>query len=122
MLDLSKLKALEFPKKEVEVEIMGELQKVEVSAFGDDIYLELADIKDSNPTNCEYLSRKILLNKCAGLSEDDAKILLSKDGRAATKILTEIFEITDAFDAERKKIRENAKKKSGQSDSVNMKG
>ena len=122
MLDLSKLKALELPKKEVEVEILGELQKVEVSAFGDDIYLELSDIKDSNPTNCEYLSRKILLNKCAGLSDDDAKILLSKDGRAATKILTEIFEITDAFDAERKKIRENAKKKSGQSDSVNMKG
>ena len=122
MLDLSKLKALELPKKEVEVEILGELQKVEVSAFGDDIYLELSDIKDSNPTNCEYLSRKILLNKCAGLSDDDAKILLSKDGRAATKILTYIFEITDAFDAERKKIRENAKKKSGQSDSVNMKG
>ena len=122
MLDLSKLKALELPKKEVEVEILGELQKVEISAFGDDICLELADIKDFNPTNCEYLSRKILLNKCAGLSDDDAKILLSKDGRAATKILTEIFEITDAFDAERKKIRENAKKKSGQSDSVNMKG
>ena len=111
MLDLSKLKALELPKKEIEVEILGEVQKVEISAFGDDIYLELADIKDTNPTNSEYLSRKLLLVKCAGLTDDDAKILLSKDGKAATKIMSAIFEITDAFDLERKKIRENAKKK-----------
>ena len=121
MLDLSKLKALELPKKEIEVEILGEPQKVEISAFGDDIYLELADIKDTNPTNSEYLSRKLLLVKCAGLTEDDAKILLSKDGKAATKILSAIFEITDAFDSERKKIRENAKKKSEQSALENTK-
>lgn len=121
MLDLSKLKALELPKKEIEVEILGEVQKVEISAFGDDIYLELADIKDTNPTNSEYLSRKLLLVNCAGLTEDDAKILLSKDGKAAAKIMSAIFEITDAFDSERKKIRENAKKKSEQSALVSTK-
>ena len=51
MLDLSKLKALELPKKEISVEILGEEQKLEVQAFGDDIWVDISDITEYNPND-----------------------------------------------------------------------
>lgn len=113
MLDLSKLKALSMPEKEIEVEILGEKQKLKISAFGDDVSVRMADIRENKPDECEINLRKILLVSCAGLSLEDAEILLQKDGAAASKILSGIFSLANDFDQERKKIKEQAEKNSG---------
>ena len=113
MLDLSKLKALSIPEKEIEVEILGEPQKLKITAFGDDVSVRMADIRENKPDECEINLRKILLVSCAGLSPDDADLLLQRDGIAASKILSEIFTLSKEFDSERKKIREQAEKNSG---------
>lgn len=110
MLDLKKLKALELPKKEITVEILGDEQKLEVHAFGDDISLDISDIMEHNPNDSEKISRLHLLTSCAGLSEDDAKCLLKNDGKAASAIISEIFSLTEEFDKEREKIRKQAEK------------
>lgn len=120
MLDLSKLKALELPKKRIEVKIIGERQSLEISAFGDDISVRMADIRENKPDECEINLRKILLVSCAGLSPEDADLLLQKDGEAASKILSEIFLLANEFDRERQKIREQAEKNSETGAAENM--
>ena len=110
MLDLKKLKALELPKKEITVEILGEKQSLEITAFGDDVSLDISDIVENNKDSAEKKSRMHLLKNCAGLSEEDASCLLKNDGGAASVILKEIFSLTEDFRKEREKIREQAEK------------
>lgn len=110
MLDLSKLKALELPKKEITVEILGEKQSLEITAFGDDVSLDISDIVENNKDSAEKKSRLHLLKNCAGLSEVDALCLLKNDGGAASAIIKEIFSLTEDFRKEREKIREQAEK------------
>ena len=47
MLDLKKLKALELPKKEITVEILGDEQKLEVQALDDETAIKIAAIAGS---------------------------------------------------------------------------
>ena len=109
-IDLTKLKALEFPTKEIEVDILGETQKVKITAMSDDLSLDVRDIRNNNSIH-EVKVRKLILTKCAGMSEEDADLLCAKDGAAAAKILSAILDLSDEFDAARAKLREEAKKK-----------
>lgn len=110
MLDLTKLKALELPTKEIEVEILGEKQKVKISAMGDDLTLDIGDLRKKE-LKSEVKIRRLLLEKCAGLSPEDAALLCTKGGEAAAKIISAILDLSDEFDAARAEIREAAKKK-----------
>lgn len=109
-IDLTKLKALELPTKEIEVDILGETQKVKITAMSDDLSLDIRDIRNNNTVH-EVKVRKLILTKCAGMSDADAGLLCAKDGSAAAKIISAILGLSDAFDAARAKIREEAKKK-----------
>lgn len=109
-IDLSKLKALELPSKEIEVEILGEVQKLTITAMGDDLSLDIREMRTELELS-EVATRKRLLEKCARLSAEDATILCERDGSAAAKIISAILDLSDEFDAERLKIREEAKKK-----------
>lgn len=111
-MDLTKLRALELPTKEIEVEVLGEKQKIVISAMGDNISLDIQDIKDANECY-EVKMREYLLVKCAGLSEDDAKLICEKAGGVAAVIANAVLDLSDEFDKERVKITQEAKKKSG---------
>lgn len=117
-IDLSKLRALELPTEEVEVEILGEIQKVKISAMGDDLSLNIREMRDKSDL-AEVKTRKHLLINCAGFSAEDAELLCVKCGSAAAKLIGKILDLSDKFDAEREKIRKEAKKKHSQENTEN---
>ena len=87
MLDLSKLVALELPKKEVAISVLGEKQNVTISAFGDDIALQMSDISHNRPDDAELRIRRLLFSRCAeGMNEQQIELLLEKDGQVFTDI------------------------------------
>ena len=110
MLDLTKLKALELPSEEIEVEIMGEKQTLTITALGDDMTLDFNDIRKKNELY-EVKQRKYALTRCAGLTDEQADLLCAKAGEVVAEIITKILNLTEKFDAERLKIKEEAKKK-----------
>jgi hypothetical protein len=109
-IDLTKLKALELPTKEIEVEILGEKQTVKVSAMSDDMSLDIRDIQKSGEIY-ETKTRCYILVSCAGMKPEDAELLCCNDGAAAAAIISAILDLTDEFDKARDKMREEAKKK-----------
>lgn len=119
-MDLTKLRALEMPKKEIEVEILGEVQKIVISAMGDNISLDIQDIREENECS-EVKMRQYLLIHCAGMTEADAKLLCERAGGAAAMIANAILDLSDEFDNERIKIAQEAKKKSGDAPLTDMK-
>ena len=119
-IDLTKLKALELPTKEIEVDILGETQKAKITAMSDSLSLDIVDIRNNNTVH-EFEMRKLLLTKCAGMSDADAELLCAREGAAAAKIISGILDLTDEFDTARAKLREEAKKKSNPVTTENMK-
>ena len=114
MLDLTKLAALELPQKEIEVEILGEKQKAKIRAYGDDIDLQIWDIKKNRPDDGELRIRRLLLSRCVeGITETQINELLVKDGKAAWALLEQILALTDEFNSQRQELREQAEKNSG---------
>jgi hypothetical protein len=115
-MDLSKLKALELPTEEIEIEILGESQKVKVSALDDDAALRISSIAsgDLDDGKKESMVRRIVLEKgiVPPLSDDDIALLLSRAVSAVTPILTTALKLTKDFVAARESIREEAKKNS----------
>lgn len=110
MLDLSKLPVLELPSENFEFEILGTQQKVKVTAADDEAFLDVADLKED--AMYEAKIRRYFLKRCTDLSDKDIDLLMSKDGKAASEILSRIFKLSDAFTAEQKRLRDEAKKKS----------
>ena len=111
-MDLSKLKALELPTEEIEIEILGESQKVQITTYDDAVQSDMVDIDENFKTDGERRMRKLLLTKCARLSEADADLLISRDNHAVTQIINGIFNLRDRFVKARNEIRENARKNS----------
>lgn len=110
-IDLTKLKALDLPNKQIEADVMGEKQQVTITAYGDDVSLQMVDITNNYPSDSELRIRKLLLVECAGMSEEDAAFYISRDGKGAAGVLREIFALTTEFDEKRAQVREDAKKK-----------
>lgn len=109
-LDLSKLKAMELPSREIEIEICGEKQKITVSAMSDELALDFRDLRKDNPIY-EATMRKHTLVKCAGLTEDEAEILSTKAGDVVADILNAVVDLTTEFEQAREKLVHEAKKK-----------
>ncbi len=110
MLDLSKLPVFELPSENFEFEFIGTLQKVKLTAADDEAFLDTSDLK-KNELN-EAKIRRYFLKRCTDLSDKDIDLLMSKDGKAVSEILTRIFKLSDDFTAEQKRLRDEAKKKS----------
>lgn len=121
-MDLSKLKALELPSEEIEIDILGEKQKVKVCAFDDAIQTDMTDITENFKLDGERRLRMLLLTTCAGLSEDDATLLIAKENRAVTQIINGIFDLRERFVKARNEIRKKAEKNSGGENLPDTKG
>lgn len=125
MLDLKKLKALELPKKEIAVEILGEEQKLEVQALDDETAIKIAAIAGSDGIGEDEKElrarREMLRGGVVGISDDDIDLLMKKAAAVVTKIMLEIRDLTAEYGNARNATRGEVEKNSGPaaSDSVN---
>ena len=110
-IDLTKLKALELPSKEIQIEVLGEPQTVKIKAYTDDISLCIGNIEDRNPNSSDLLIWKMLLEKCADFSPEDADLYLALDLNGASGLVREIYALTAEFRKKRAEKRAEAKKK-----------
>lgn len=111
-IDLSKLKALELPKKEISAEVLGETQKLTISAYGDDTALSISDICENYKSDSERRVWCMLLEECANMTKEDAELYISMDLAGASGVVNQIHKLTAEFRKMRKEAREAAKKKS----------
>ena len=125
MLDLKKLKALELPKKEIAVEILGEEQKLEVQALDDETAIKIAAIAGSEGIGDDEKElrarREMLRGGVVGISDDDIDLLMKKAAAVVTKIMIEIRDLTAEYSKARNVTLGEVEKNSAPavSDSVN---
>ena len=125
MLDLKKLKALELPKKEITVEILGDEQKLEVQALDDETAIKIAAIAGSDGIGEDEKElrarREMLRGGVVGISDDDIDLLMKKAAAVVTKIMLEIRDLTAEYGKSRNVTRGEVEKNSAPaaSDSVN---
>lgn len=124
MLDLKKLKALELPKKQITVEILGDEQKLEVQALNDETAIRIAAIAGSDGIGDDEKEvrarREMLRGGVVGISDDDIDLLMKKAASVVTKIMVEIRDLTAEYGKARNATREEVEKNSdpAASDSV----
>ena len=124
MLDLKKLKALELPKKEITVEILGDEQKLEIQALNDETAIRIAAIAGSDGIGDDEKEvrarREMLRGGVVGISDDDIDLLMKKAASVVTKIMVEIRDLTAEYGKARNATREEVEKNSdpAASDSV----
>lgn len=116
MLDLSKLKALELPKKEIEVEILGEVQKVEISALDDESAVRIAAIHETGSIPEDEreirIRKEILKAGVPGITDDEISVLMTKAGAVVTNIMVEIRDLTAEYAKSRSDARSEIEKNS----------
>lgn len=115
MIDLSKLKALELPTKEIDVEVLGEKQTTVVQSLPDHVAVKIMSMQELNGTNPELTSmviREILLTGAKELTPEDVDLLVVHDFAAAAKIAAAIRDLTaqhrKAMDEQRETARKNS--------------
>lgn len=123
MLDLSKLKALELPKKEIEVEILGEVQKVEISALDDESAVRIAAIHETGSIPEDEreirIRKEILKAGVPGISDDEINVLMTKAGSVVTNIMVEIRDLTAEYAKSRSDTRSEIEKNSEPAEKAN---
>ena len=125
MLDLKKLKALELPKKQITVEILGDEQKLEVQALDDETAIKIAAIAGSEGIGDDEKElrarREMLRGGVVGISDDDIDLLMKKAAAVVTKIMIEIRDLTAEYGKSRNVTLGEVEKNSAPaaSDSVN---
>ena len=114
MLDLKKLKALELPKKEITVEILGDEQKLEVQALDDETAIKIAAIAGSDGIGEDEKElrarREMLRGGVVGISDNDIDLLMKKAAAVVTKIMLEIRDLTAEYGKSRNVIRGEVEK------------
>ena len=113
MIDLSKLKALELPTKEIDVEVLGEKQKTVVQSLPDHVAVKIMAMQELNGNNPELthlVIREILLTGAKELTTDDVDLLVVHDFAAAAKIAAAIRDLTSQHRKAMDELRETARK------------
>ncbi len=112
MIDLSKLKALEYPTKDVIVQIAGEEQTVTIQALDDEISVQVALLGESENSaeNIFKLHRIVLKNGVCNISDEDVDVLCKRAMPTALHIIGEIRDLTMQFAEIRKNTTTEAKK------------
>lgn len=113
MIDLSALKPLELPKKEVEITVAGEKQKVTITPFGGRGEVALREF-DFECVGCAEKLKVLAMVYGAKMSETQAEYLLENDPNAALELAGEIWMFQKEYTEKIKAEREDAKKKSGE--------
>lgn len=115
MIDLTKLKALELPTKEIEVEIMGEKQTLKIVCPSERTQSAIAGIAANNIDSPELSSKildKLLEAGAPELSAEDRELLLDRSYKTAGEIAEQIRKLITEFAESRKKLISEVKKNS----------
>ena len=112
MIDLSKLKALQYPTKDIAVNIAGEEQTFTIQALDDETSVQIALLgeKTDNAENIFKLHRLVLKNGICGATDDDIDVLCKKAMSSALRIIEAVRDLTMQFTEIRKTTTDNAKK------------
>ena len=124
MIDLSKLKALELPTREIEVDIIGEKQTTVITALPMTVAVRIstmADIRKDDPDLPTEVIRMVLEHGAKEISAADIDMLLDMDYPAAAKIAAEIRDLTGTFNKEKSKAKKEFEKNSDAAKSANGK-
>ena len=115
-LDLSKLKPVELPEQEIEVQIKGDTNKqnISVHAISGEGILAWANNAKNNPESVEYEARACVtaLVYGADIPEDKAKMLVNFDRETAQKISMAVWLLTSEYYSAQKQESETAEKNS----------
>ena len=114
-IDLKKLKALELPTKEIEVDILGETQKVKITCPGDDTAVNVSSLYQQKGDYPELTVDvvKMFLGSCLPeLETADIELIIKRDFKAASKIAKAGRELLEEFVKTKNKNKEQIKKKS----------
>lgn len=113
-IDLSKLRALELPRKEIEVDILGDKQIMSVRALDDEAAIRISVIAQNKDIPAEDLpvkiQREVLSNGAPDLSADDVELLLKMAFPTVMEIATEIRDLTAEYGKKRNDAKEQAEK------------
>ena len=125
MLDLKKLRALELPKKQISVEILGDEQTLEIQSLDDETAIKIAAIAGSDGLGEDEKElrarREMLRGGVVGISDDDIDLLMKKAAAVVTKIMIAIRDLTAEYGKSRNVTLGEVEKNSvpAASDSVN---
>lgn len=114
-IDLSKLKALELPSREIEVDILGEKQTLKIVCPSERAQSAIADIAANNLDTPELSSKildKFLEAGAPELSAEDRELLLDRSYKTAGEIAEQIRKLITEFTESRKKLISDVKKNS----------
>ena len=114
-LDLSKLTALELPSKEIELNILGEIQTVKVCALDDESSLKIISISADDTISDgdkQIIIRRLVLEKAVlpSLSSDEINLLMTKAAASVLSIYIAVSELTKEFAEARQNVSDEAKK------------
>jgi hypothetical protein len=117
MLDLKKLKALEMPSEDVEVDILGEKQSVKVTAPDDEVAAILYGVGTENGKSDSEITigvaRVVLAHCVEDITKDDADLLLARAlTTAVLPIVAKARDLRLKFDKAKAEAAKNAEKKS----------
>lgn len=109
MIDLTKLKALELPTKEIEVEILGEKQTVKIVCPGEDtsaLVSSLYDIHgDGDPELSILVIKAFIKASLPDMSIEDIDLIVKRDFKAAATIAAAGRDLFTEFLETKKTIR-----------------
>jgi hypothetical protein len=113
MLDLSKLKALELPTEEIEIEILGEKQSITITCPPDTVAVEIAEKAQMNSADTPIeIIKTILIAGMPDVSKEDIAIWLEKDFKSAAEAAAKVRDLMGKFaklkEEKRKEIEKNS--------------
>ena len=112
-LDLTKLKALELPTEEIEIEILGEKQSVTICCPPDTVAVEIAEKAQMNSADTPIeIIKTILIAGMPDVSKEDIVIWLEKDFKSAAEAAAKVRDLMGKFaklkEEKRKEIEKNS--------------
>lgn len=113
MLDLTKLKALELPTKEIEVEILGEKQTVKITCPGEDIAARVSmlyDARSEDPAVSVDIIKTFAGAALPDMATEELELLLKADFKAGTVIAAAARDLLTEFIKAKKKCHEETEK------------
>lgn len=113
MIDLSVLKALDFPQKEVKIKVAGSEIIFNIQALDDEISMRIALLNENGNLTTDGMiaaQRLVLKNGIVGIEDEQIDLLCKKALPSAMQLVNEIKDLTMEFANIRKDTADEAKK------------
>ena len=109
MIDLAKLKAFERPSAEIDIFLLGEMQKVKIRTMKQTTGMRLTALDETNPED-RITALAYFVSDALDISLEDARTLCDADLEAANTIAVECGKLTREYEEKHKAERAAAEK------------